>query len=93
MTRILLDKKGRVIKNVDGIGAINEPNLIPENIKKDINILGVVGSYENSNPIEVATSSEMDALLVANNVGNIYKYVGETDSTYTNGSIYIVESE
>lgn len=46
MTRILLDKKGRVIKNVDGIGAINEPNLIPENIKKDINILGVTGSYE-----------------------------------------------
>ena len=42
---------------------------------------------------EVNTSSEMDALLVEANVGKYYKYIGTTDSKYTNGDIYQVESE
>lgn len=44
-------------------------------------------------PIEVDTSSKMDALLVANNVGKIYKYVGTTDATYKNGELYQVVDE
>lgn len=43
--------------------------------------------------IEVATSTEMNALLVAANVGKYYKFTGTTDSSYTNGDIYEVVSE
>lgn len=39
---------------------------------------------------EVSTAAEMNALLVAANVGKAYKFVGTTDSTYTNGDIYEV---
>ena len=42
---------------------------------------------------EVSTAAEMDALLVAANVGNAYKFTGTTDSTYTNGDIYEVVQE
>lgn len=75
---------------IEPVTSAIDSNIIPENIKKDISILGVVGSLENSNPVEVATSSEMDALLVADNVGKIYKFVG-TSSKYITNAIYIVE--
>lgn len=39
---------------------------------------------------EISTADEMDALLTAENVGNIYRYTGETDDTYTNGDLYEV---
>lgn len=42
---------------------------------------------------EVSTAAEMNALLVAGNVGKAYKFVGTTDSTYTNGDIYEVVQE
>ena len=46
------------------------------------------------NPItDVATSSAMDALLVEANVGKYYKFTGTTDSNYTNGDLYLVESD
>lgn len=41
---------------------------------------------------EVATASAMDALLVEANVGKYYKFTGTTDSNYTNGNLYLVES-
>lgn len=44
-------------------------------------------------PIELATSAEMDAVLVSANVGKIYKYVGETNETYANGNLYQVTEE
>lgn len=40
--------------------------------------------------IEVATAAEMNALLVAENVGKAYKFTGTTDNTYTNGDVYEV---
>lgn len=40
---------------------------------------------------DVATSTEMDALLVEANVGKYYKFTGTTDSNYTNGDLYLVE--
>lgn len=43
-------------------------------------------------PTEVATASEMNALLVEANVGKAYKFTGTTDSTYINGDIYVVEA-
>ena len=45
-------------------------------------------------PQEVATASEMDAVLEnadENTVGKVYRYTGETTDKYTNGELYIVE--
>lgn len=42
-------------------------------------------------PIEVSTSTGMAEVLKAANVGKVYKYTGTTDSTYTNGDLYLVE--
>lgn len=43
-------------------------------------------------PIEISTSAGMDAVLIADNVGKVYKFTGTTDSTYTNGDLYEVEA-
>ena len=66
-------------------------NLLAQNIKKDITILGVTGSMEQAVPIQIDTSADMSALLVAENVGKVYQFVGTTDANYTNGDLYIVE--
>lgn len=50
-----------------------------------------VDNDERSKPTEISTSEEMDALLIASNVGKIYKFVGTTDEKYVNGDIYLVE--
>lgn len=41
-------------------------------------------------PIEVSTAAAMTAMLVADNVGKVYKFTGTTDNTYTNGDLYEV---
>lgn len=41
----------------------------------------------------VATSAEMDALLVRENAGKFYVYTGETDGKYTKNDLYQVEAE
>lgn len=43
--------------------------------------------------IDVTTAAEMDAKLVAGNMGKVYRFTGTTDSTYTNGDLYEVVSE
>ena len=43
--------------------------------------------------VDVATAAEMNAKLVAGNVGNVYRFTGTTDDTYTNGDLYEVVSE
>jgi len=45
----------------------------------------------NPVPVEVATEAEMTALLETAEIGEMYKYTGETTDTYENGAIYIVE--
>lgn len=42
---------------------------------------------------DVATAAQMDANLVAANVGNVYRFTGATDETYTNGDLYEVVNE
>lgn len=42
--------------------------------------------------IDVATAAGMNAVLVAGNVGKVYRFTGTTDSTYTNGDLYEVVS-
>lgn len=50
-------------------------------------------SVVNGLPIEISRSEEMQAVLVAENVGKIYKYVGETNETYSNGNLYQIVEE
>lgn len=47
-------------------------------------------SYTDSIPIDVSTAAAMTALLVAANVGKVYKFTGTTDATYINGDLYEV---
>lgn len=65
-----------------------------ENIKKDVQMLGITGTHEDGEglPIDVPTAVGMDAVLIAANVGKVYRFTGTTDATYTNGDLYIVEA-
>lgn len=66
----------------------------------DEKIEGTIETYDGASdvgkavvegtPIELSTSAEMEAVLVAENIGKIYKYVGETNETFTNGNLYQV---
>lgn len=42
---------------------------------------------------EISAAEDMNTLLVAENVGKIYKYSGETNETFTNGAFYEVEED
>ena len=77
-------------KMFSSVTVIRPTDLIPDNIAKDVVIAGIKGNLQGSAQ-EIATAEEMDALLVEDNVGNVYKYVGESTSDYINGDIYVVE--
>lgn len=69
---------------------ITKPDtMVPENIKKDINIGGVTGTLSGMQDID--TEAAMDALLVAANIGNAYRFTGDTTSKYIKGDVYVVE--
>lgn len=69
----------------------------------DVKVVGTIEEYDGSydggstclcgTPIEISTSEEMNAVLKEENIGKIYKFVGTTDSTYTNGELYQVIEE
>ena len=65
-------------------------NLKPENIPEGINIAGIDGT-RGDGAKNISTEAEMNALLISKNVGNVYRFVGETTTNYVNGDIYIVE--
>lgn len=67
-----------------------DANLIADNIKSGTSIFGVTGSYVDSAPIEISTDAGMEAVLISENVGKVYKFTGTT-GTYVNGDLYIVE--
>lgn len=51
------------------------------------------GSGSEGQPIEVSSEAEMNAILynaTEASIGMIYKYVGETTSTYEYGTLYIL---
>jgi hypothetical protein len=78
------------------LGLIEDANFIASNIKKDVSIFGLRGTYEGEGgtdsplPIEVSTEAEMTALLESGEIGGIYKYTGTT-GTYENGALYVLE--
>ena len=49
-----------------------------------------ITAFKLSVPIEISTDAEMEAVLISDNVGKVYKFTGTSD-TYTNGDLYIVE--
>lgn len=61
--------------------------------KEDISVAVDESILGGGLPIEVSSTEEMDALLVTENIGKIYKFIGTTDSTYTNGELYQVVEE
>ncbi len=68
--------------------------ITPTSGKDGMSKVTVTTNVPTTSPIEeVATSSAMDALLVEANVGKYYKFTGTTDSNYTNGDLYLVESD
>ena len=74
----------RVLKNV---AAIKVP-LVAEG--EGVYVDSSDATATSAIPIEISTASEMTALLVAANVGKVYKFTGTTDDTYTNGNLYEV---
>mgnify|MGYP006886762327 CR=1 FL=1 len=66
--------------------------VTPSSGKDGMSKVTVTTNVPTSPIEEVATSSAMDALLVEANVGKYYKFTGTTDSNYTNGDLYLVES-
>lgn len=58
--------------------------LTPAQIAEKINNLTIVA--------DIDTADKMTALLVAENEGNVYKYVGTTTTDYINGDLYVVEA-
>lgn len=68
--------------------------LLPENIINGVDIAGVVGTVVagGSGGLEdISTETDMDNVLIEENVGNAYRYTGETGEKYVSGDIYIVE--
>lgn len=42
--------------------------------------------------VDVSDADELTSMLTADNVGNVYRYTGETNDTYTKGDLYEVVS-
>lgn len=77
--------KSNIVFNITSNGTTTlatKNTYVPSDIDFNVNVAGI---------IEIATSSAMDAVLVADNVGKYYKYTGTTDDKYTNGDIYQVQ--
>lgn len=79
-----------------------DENLIAENIKSGVSILGVEGTHEgggndNPKPIEVSSVVDMTTALLAAEVGSVYKYTGENGtvledmSTFEKGALYEIQ--
>lgn len=96
------------VKNYAEVNVNVEPNLeqktvtitensttevTPTSGKDGISKVTITTSVPTSGGVEeVATAAAMNALLVEANVGKYYKFTGTTDSNYTNGNLYLVES-
>ena len=67
--------------------------ITPSTGKDGISKVTATVNVPKAVPVEVSTAAAMTALLVAANVGKVYKFTGTTDDTYTNGDLYEVVSE
>lgn len=106
-TLVITSNGAKDVTNYKNVNVIVEPNLEEKTVTVTTNGTTEVTPTSGKDglskvtfttnvpisPIEdVATASAMDALLVEANVGKLYKFTGTTDSNYTNGDLYLVES-
>lgn len=106
-TLVITSNGAKDVTNYKNVNVIVEPNLeektvtitengttevTPTSGKDGMSKVTVTTNVPTSPIEEVATASAMDALLVEANVGKYYKFTGTTDSNYTNGDLYLVES-
>ena len=106
-TLVITSNGAKDVTNYKNVNVIVEPNLeektvtitengttevTPTSGKDGMSKVTVTTNVPTSPIEEVATSSAMNALLVEANVGKYYKFTGTTDSNYTNGDLYLVES-
>jgi hypothetical protein len=64
-----------------GISTLSFPNQFIE----------AINSIKGTTLENIATEEEMDAALIEDNIGKIYRYIGATSGNYTNGDLYIIE--
>ena len=55
-------------------------------------LINLLSSGASPKPAEVGTEEDMTMLLNTAEVGTVYRYTGETNATYENGELYIVEA-
>lgn len=107
-TLTITDNGTKDVKNYAEVNVNVEPNLeqktvtitengttevTPTSGKDGISKVTINTKVPSSGGVEeVATTAAMNALLVEANVGKYYKFIGPTDSNYTNGNLYLVES-
>lgn len=74
------------VTSAEGVTLATEKTIINQNIKVTIDeslLAGGISGY----PIEIDDMSKADL----NAIGKVYKYVGDTNDTYTNGYLYVIE--
>lgn len=64
----------------------------PQNITKALADFLFQGTPIYENVIEVATETEMNALLEVAEEGTVYRYTGPTTENYENGALYVVHT-
>ena len=91
MQKIII--KDSALPVITNIVKASEPNLVPENIKKDVDILGVIGTYGGGEPgltefavgdvITSNTRAKFNTNLGTQEVENLIKQIlGEEDEVY-----------
>lgn len=77
------------IKNKEGIILKTGKKYVAEDVTITLSeeIVGTTGL-----PIEVATAEEMNAKLIEENVGLVFKYVGTSTEEFENGAMYVIEA-
>lgn len=81
---------------VNAVTSNIDTNITPENIKKDVSILGVTGTLQSGSgggaPLIATTDAEMMALLNSDNAGKIVQFAGVSD-IYEEGAFYLIYEE
>lgn len=85
-------QKTGTIQTYSGATTITQNGTVATASKYVSNDITVNVPTHEGEPIEISTSAGMDAVLIAENVGKVYRYTGTTDANYTNGDLYEVEA-
>lgn len=95
MEKIIKNSSGKVLKNSNGIFKVDatiDSNIVASNIKKDINILGVTGTYAG----DPWTEMEVSSTRINAYINDSEKWVSSNDSysiavPVTSGKLYKIE--